>query len=137
MVPRKEHWKEEPDAQDYPAATSYLSLLTTEERAKSLVEALEKAPIVHRFAKDILRASRLPPLPSGNVHVQGDLKKVAKGRRLSPVLLIAGDLSEDVPLTIADGYHRICASYLLNEDAPIPCRMVDFDGHARDEPVER
>ena len=26
----------------------------------------------------------------------------------------------------ADGYHRICASYHLNEDAEIPCRIVDL-----------
>jgi hypothetical protein len=27
-------------------------------------------------------------------------------------------------LEIADGYHRICASYHLDEDADIPCRMA-------------
>jgi hypothetical protein len=27
-------------------------------------------------------------------------------------------------LQIADGYHRICASYHLDEDADIPCRMA-------------
>jgi hypothetical protein len=25
---------------------------------------------------------------------------------------------------VADGYHRICASYHLDEDTEIPCRMV-------------
>jgi hypothetical protein len=30
-----------------------------------------------------------------------------------------------VALTIADGYHRICASYHLDEDADIPCRIAD------------
>ena len=28
------------------------------------------------------------------------------------------------PLTVADGYHRICASYHLDEDADIPCRIA-------------
>jgi hypothetical protein len=31
-----------------------------------------------------------------------------------------------IGLTIADGYHRICASHHLNEDADIPCRLVDL-----------
>jgi hypothetical protein len=43
------------------------------------------------------------------------------------VLLVAGDLGADAPLTIADGYHRICASYHLYEDAVIPCRLVDLN----------
>ena len=30
-----------------------------------------------------------------------------------------------MPLTIADGYHRVCASYHVNEDADIPCLLVD------------
>jgi len=29
-------------------------------------------------------------------------------------------------LIVADGYHRICASYHLDEDADIPCRLVDL-----------
>ena len=29
-----------------------------------------------------------------------------------------------VPLQIADGYHRVCASYRLGEDTDIPCRIV-------------
>jgi hypothetical protein len=30
------------------------------------------------------------------------------------------------PLVVADGYHRICASYHLDEDAEIPCRLADL-----------
>ncbi len=127
----KERWKEEPDDQDYPAALSYLSLVMTEERAKESVEALKKAPIAHYLAKDLLRSSRLDLLPPENVHVAKDLKKVSKGRKLSPVLLVAGSVQHDAPLTIADGYHRICASYHLTEDAPIPCRIIEFDGTGR------
>jgi hypothetical protein len=28
-------------------------------------------------------------------------------------------------LQIADGYHRICASHHLDEDADIPCRIAE------------
>jgi len=29
-----------------------------------------------------------------------------------------------VPLWVADGYHRVCASYHLNEKVLVPCRMT-------------
>jgi hypothetical protein len=41
------------------------------------------------------------------------------------VLLVRGAFGSGVPLTVADGYHRICASYHLDENADIPCRLVD------------
>ena len=120
----KEHWKPEPEDHDYPAAQDYLSLVVAEPLATRLVEALRKAPLVHRKAKDLLRASALPALPENNVHVAKDLEKVHKGERLSPVLLVRGDASVGAPLVIADGYHRICASHQIDEDADIPCRLV-------------
>jgi len=119
------HWKDEPDDHDYPAAVAYLSLLVPEATAKVLSDRLRAAPLAHRKAKDLLRASRLPILGPDNVHVASDLEKVKKGRPLSPVLLVRGRLSDDVPLTVADGYHRICASHHLDEDADIPCRIAD------------
>jgi len=36
------------------------------------------------------------------------------------VLLVRGQ-----PLLVADGYHRVCASYHLDENADIPSRVVD------------
>jgi hypothetical protein len=121
----KRHWKEVPDQHDYPAAAAYLSLVMPQNKAHDLVSALRATPVVHRKAKDLLRASNLPELPPDNVHVAKDLAKVKKGRLLSPVLLVRGRRDADVPLTIADGYHRICASYHIDEDAVIPCRIVD------------
>jgi hypothetical protein len=128
MAPRavKENWKQQPDDDDYPAAQDYLSLLLPPARAKKVVGRLRKAPIVLRKAKDLLRSSRLPVLAPENFHVARDLKKVRAGKKLSPVLLVRGQLGIGVPLTIADGYHRICASYHLDEDADIPCRIADF-----------
>ena len=119
-----ENRKEEPDDRDYPAAEDYLSLLMPPANARRAVDRLRKAAIVRRKGKDLLRASRLPPLLAENLHVARDLKKVKDGRKLSPVLLVRGELASEVPLTIADGYHRICASYHLDEDADIPCRIV-------------
>ena len=122
----REMWKETPDDHDYPAAADYLSLLMPQKAADGLARRLRRAPIVRRKAKDILRASALPILPPDNYHVAKDLKKVPRGALLSPVLLVRGRLDAHLPLTIADGYHRICASYHLSEDAEIPCRVVDL-----------
>ena len=115
-----EHWQDKPQAQDFPAAESYLSLLVGHEAARKLVKALRKQDELDHFAaKDILRASGLPLLPTDDTEVKADFAKVQKGDRLSPVLLVHGE-----PLWVADGYHRVCASYHLNEKVLVPCRMT-------------
>ena len=119
-----EHWMHEPQEHDYPAAADYLTLQFDPAVAETVVTALEKAPLVHRKAKDLLRASGLALLPPDNAHVARDLKKVADGKALSPVLLVRGDVLRGVPLVVADGYHRICASHHLDENADIPCRIA-------------
>jgi hypothetical protein len=125
---KPERWSDEPDEHDYPAAASFLSLICDPTEVRRLVTALKAAPIVHHQAKDLLRASGLGLLPTDNFHVASDLAKVAHGHRLSPVLLMRGDFRRGVPLTIADGYHRVCASYHLDENADIPCHLVDHKG---------
>jgi hypothetical protein len=40
--------------------------------------------------------------------------------------LVRGDFRTATPLQIADGYHRVCASYLTDENTPIPCRLVSW-----------
>lgn len=124
----REHWKKQPDAHDYPAAADYLSLLFADAAVTRMVGALKKAPLTTRKAKDILRASQLPLLPVDNAHVAKDLGKVKSGTMLSPVLLVRGDGTRDVPLEIADGYHRVCASYHVDENADIPCRIAAAGG---------
>jgi hypothetical protein len=115
-----EHWKDEPEAQDFPAAESYLSLLIGPAAAGTLARALRKEQTLqHYAAKDILRAAGLPLLGADDSEVAADLEKVKAGRKLSPVLLVYG-----TPLWVADGYHRVCVSYHLDEKTRVPCRMV-------------
>jgi len=123
-VPVEEHWQEEPEEHDFPAAADYLSLLAPAGEVAKVVEALRSAETEHRKAKDLLRASRLGLLAADNVHVKKDLDKVKAGKRLSPVLLVRGRGDKGLPLTVADGYHRICASHHLDEDADVPCRLA-------------
>ncbi|MBV8046840.1 MAG: hypothetical protein JO171_06795 [Paludibacterium sp.] len=113
------YWLDAPEDHDYPAAESYLSLLMAEQDAQALVAKLQAAPMTAFKAKDILRASCLPHLGEENRHVAKNLQKMQTGKRLSPVLLARGQ-----KLVIADGYHRCCAVYLLDEDAEIPCKIV-------------
>ena len=119
------HWKDQPESHDFPAALDYLSLVLDEATAGELVEALRSeaghGKIFRRKAKDLLRASELPLLDRDNAHVADDLEKVARGEKLSPVLVVAGDALRGRPLLIADGYHRVCASYWIDENTDIPC----------------
>lgn len=121
MPVASEHWKDKPEAQDYPAAESYLSLLVGAAKAAKLAKALRKERSLDKHAaKDILRAANLALLGPEDPEVAADLKKVKLGGRLSPVLLVQGE-----PLWVADGYHRICASYHMDEKTEVPCRIVD------------
>lgn len=123
---KTENWKTEPESEDFPAAHDYLSLLLPEDDVRIAVRALGLADPMHRRANDILRASRSPILGEDDPQVAKELKKVKKGRQLSPVLLVRGNVREGADLIIADGYHRICASYVLDIKADIPCRMVEL-----------
>jgi len=117
-------WKNEPEEHDYPAAAAYLSLIAPDSAVTAIVDALRKAPVVHQKAKDILRAAGLALLPRDNAHVRADLDKIENKKELSPVLLVRGDLGSGWPAQIADGYHRVCASYWVDENTDIPCRIV-------------
>lgn len=119
-------WAEAPAAHDFPAASSYLRLLGSSAQAEALAAGLAQAATVSHPAKDVLRAARLDLLPADDLEVAKDIHKVVKGVALAPVLLVRGDLRTSRALQIADGYHRVCASYHINEDTEIPCRIVDL-----------
>jgi hypothetical protein len=119
-------WTEAPAEHDYPSAANYLGLVARAAQVEVLTALLSQTATVHQHAKDILRAAQLPLLPADDPEVVKDLKKVGKGVALSPVLLVRGDLAAGVPLQIADGYHRVCASYHLDEDAEVPCRIAEL-----------
>lgn len=120
--PTEIKWLADPEDHDYPAAGSYLSLLYDEPTAAKYVARLRKAPISKFNAKDIFRASDLSLLGVSNSHVERDRKKVLAGQALSPLLLVRAAGNQKV--IIADGYHRLCAVYSLDEDAVIPCKIV-------------
>ena len=126
MATNQERWKSQPEAHDYGAATDYLSLILPAGVVEATVDSLRAAGLIHRKAKDLLRASTLPLLARDDPEVAKDIAKVHRGEKLSPILVVRGELSSDRPLTIADGYHRVCASYHLDENAEMPCHLADI-----------
>lgn len=115
-------WLDAPQAHDYPAAQSYLNLIYNDKQALGFVTALQAASVTSFKAKDIFRASGLPLLGRANSHVAKDLEKINAGEGLSPLLLVRDTGRGKV--VIADGYHRLCAVYELDEDALIPCKII-------------
>jgi len=115
-------WLDLPEDHDYPAAASYLSLTLSSKQVSKLVAKLRKAKVIDFKAKDIFRASGLSLLGVSNSHVEKDRKKILKGVPLSPLLLVRVSTLNKV--VIADGYHRLCAVYSINEDALIRCQIV-------------
>ena|SRR5215831_17178191 len=115
-------WLAEPEEHDYPAAESYLKLLFDDKVVVSLLEKLKRSPMTAFKAKDIFRASGLSLLGISNSHVEKDLTKIRKGSGLSPLLLVRD--GNGAKVIIADGYHRLCAVYSVDEDAMIPCKIV-------------
>ena len=117
-------WLEKPETHDFPAAADYLDLLTDAQSVKKLAKKLKAGAVTHKKAKDILRAARLRLLDDDNPHVAADLSKIKNEQPLSPILLVRGDFTKGVPLQIADGYHRVCASYHTDENTDIPVVIV-------------
>jgi hypothetical protein len=115
-------WLSSSEADDYPAAKSYLSLLYDDRTAAAHVEKLRRIGILKFKAKDIFEASGLSLLGVSKYHVEKERKKIKAGQSLSPLLLVRDSNRQKV--VIANGYHRLCAVYSFDEDAIIPCKIV-------------
>lgn len=116
----KIHWMDEPESHDYTAALSYLSLYFPLEKAGEFVHALHAAPVEQWKAKDIIRASGLAVLDKHNSHIEHNFRRIAEGKKLSPILLVR---TPDRVL-IVDGFHRACTIYHYDEDQPIPAKIA-------------
>ena len=119
---KQPRWLDEVDEDNFEAAESYLGLIYSRKRRASFISALRAAKPARFKAKDIFRASQLSRLGVSNSRVARDRKKIRAGVRLSPLLLVRDEGHGKV--VVADGYHRLCAVYKVNEDAWIPCRIV-------------
>ncbi len=119
MAKHSPRWDARPTSEDFASALSYLSLQFPIRTSRNLVKKAQSLKTTEHVAKDILRACHLPLLSTEEWHVGENLKRIHKGKSLSPVILIQGDLTRGRPFVIADGYHRMCAACHANEDAPV------------------
>jgi hypothetical protein len=117
-------WEKDVAPHDYEAAEAYLSLRFDEDRAEKLVKRLRAAEITQRRANDVLRACGREPLELDDPGVRRDLITIARGQKLSPVLVV---YEKDGGPDIADGYHRVSLAYRLDPFAMIPLRIAASD----------
>jgi hypothetical protein len=119
-------WHEDVEDHNYPAAESYLSLIFTAKTAAALVAGLRAAPAAQFMAKDIFRASGLALAGISKSRLETDRRKIAAGKMLSPILLVRDEMNGKV--IVADGYHRLCAVHSFDDEAWIPCKIIDRAG---------
>jgi len=115
-------WLDKPAEHDYPAAASYLTLIFPPKIAEALVGELKQSPISCFKARDIVRASGLSLVGVSNSRVEKHRQKIMRGENLSPLLLVRNPPTACV--IVADGYHRLCSIYGVDEDALIRCQIV-------------
>lgn len=118
-------WLPRQQAEDCAHAGEYLALLFPAPAARALAKRLAKAKVQVHPAKNILRAARATTYPANNARVRHDLGKIAKGKKLPPILLVRGDAAKDLPLIVADGMHRLSAVWHHDEAADVACCIVD------------
>jgi hypothetical protein len=121
-VKKQPKWNKKVERDHFDAAESYLSLIYSSKKSARFVAELRRARPSEFKAKDIFRASQLSRLGVSNLRVVRDRQKIKAGTPLSPILLVRDEAHGKV--VVADGYHRLCAVYEVNEDAWIPCRIV-------------
>jgi hypothetical protein len=121
-VRKQPKWHKKVEQDDFEAAESYLGLIYSPKKSARFVAELRRAQPARFKAKDIFRASQLSKLGVSNLRVVRDRNKIKAGTPLSPILLVRDERNGKV--VVADGYHRLCAVYEVNEDAWIPCRIV-------------
>lgn len=109
MTEKTIEWAAAPTEDDRFDAGRFLTLLGVTRAV------LDDRDQVFYLAKDLLRAARLPGLPQSNAGVAKWLKRIKSGDQVPPVLLVQGNRGADLPLIIAEGYHRVSACYLLDE----------------------
>lgn len=120
--PKVIEWLPKPADKDYPAAELFLTLLFSAKRATSIIKKLRKEKTTIFLAKDILRASETPIEQVQAYDWVKQNAEIQAGIAISPLLLVRQNNGSK--LIVADGFHRLCAAFALDQDAKVPCRIV-------------
>ncbi len=76
-------------------------------------------------AKDILRASGTSILYIEAFDWSKHEKSLSDGKPLAPILLVRQ--SNNGPLIVADGFHRLCALFSADEEIKVPCKIAGLE----------
>ena len=121
-VKKKVEWRTEAAEKNIKNAEGFLRLTFSKADADTAAKKFEehKSRIEYFKAKDILRSSELALLPPTDGEVKEKLERIKNGIVLNPILLVR----DKHKLYIADGYHRVCASYHVDEAADVASILV-------------
>jgi hypothetical protein len=114
-------WLPEPASETYDSAKTFLELMFKPKKALRWVKRLKKAGVSEYAAKDILRASAIPIATVRAFDWKKQLDQIHQGNPLSPILLLRQN--DGGPLIIADGFHRMCALFSIDQEVSVPCKI--------------
>lgn len=99
MAKHTAKWKDRPDSHDFGAALNYLTLQFRGLR-RSICWLSERgtSAVSRGLPKDILRACDLPLLRRDELHVADNIKRIHKGKALSPIILVLRRADEWAPV---------------------------------------
>ena len=118
------NWAADPGPDNANDAANFLAMYKKQKNSDRIVADLIASPVVTFKAKDILRASGLPALPKDNAHVQLALQLIANGQILDSVYLLRGKLTQGIPVTIVDGYHRVSAAWHTDPSSEVDAHIA-------------
>lgn len=104
---------------DFEAARTWLLRMFGPDTADRLMASLEAAPTVSRMACDIVRTGCITLIPKDNLMVAHFMRHLRRGNMFKPLLLV-----EWRPLIVADGHHRLAASFYTDPGMLIPCKVA-------------
>lgn len=112
-------WLDKPADKDIKSAETFLGLLYGPKKARQYAKRLAKADLQQYAARDLLRASEMPIAEVQAFDWVKQRKEITDGTPMSPILLIRQENGGH--LIIADGFHRLCAVFSIDQDAPVLC----------------
>ena len=115
-------WQDDANPDDYEAAGHYLALVDNQKNIDKTLADLKAGAIVEYKATDLLRAAQLIVPKADDRPTREQIKKIRHGEPVSPVLLVRVPALRKV--SVADGFHRICAAYRIDPDVVLHCKLA-------------
>lgn len=119
---KKPMWSKDVADHDYEAAVAYLGLLFKPKKAGRLSAKMRKAEISEFLAKDILRASDISLSYIKAFDWTKQQEEIEHQDPMSPILIVRQ--CKGRPLLIADGFHRLCATFVADQEVKVPCKIA-------------